>query len=219
MSQTAALNPLQQQAVRHVEGPLLILAGAGSGKTRVLTHRIAHLIETGAARPDEILAVTFTNKAASEMKERLEHLLGSGNAAMGPLFAHKAFGVRGMWVGTFHSICGKILRFELDRLPNSGYRSNFVIFDDTEQLAVVKAGIQALGLDDKQYAPRAVLSKISHAKSNAMSVEAFHEAARSYQAQNVARLYEYYQRELVRQNALDFDDMLLLTVRLFERAP
>jgi DNA helicase-2/ATP-dependent DNA helicase PcrA len=185
--------------------------------TRVITQRIAHLIRAGHAAPDEILAVTFTNKAASEMRERLEEMLGAGHGA-GPLFA-KAYTLRGMWVGTFHSICGKILRFEIDRLPGTPYRSNFVIFDDTEQLSVVKAAINTLGLDDKMYTPRAMLAKISHAKSNAIDVGTFHEQARNYQAQNAARIYEYYQKELIRQNALDFDDMLLLTVRLFEGAP
>ncbi|MFN3429629.1 MAG: UvrD-helicase domain-containing protein [Candidatus Sericytochromatia bacterium] len=185
--------------------------------TRVITQRIAHLIRAGHAAPDEILAVTFTNKAASEMRDRLEEMLGAGHGA-GPLFA-KAYTLRGMWVGTFHSICGKILRFEIDRLPGTPYRSNFVIFDDTEQLSVVKSAINTLGLDDKMYTPRAMLAKISHAKSNAIDVGTFHEQARNYQAQNAARIYEYYQKELIRQNALDFDDMLLLTVRLFEGAP
>ena len=190
MSTTVALNPMQQQAVEHVNGPLLLIAGAGSGKTRVVTQRIAHLIRSGEAAPDEILAVTFTNKAANEMKERLEQMLG-GQAAqgMGPLFA-KSWTVRGMWVGTFHSICGKILRFEIDKLPQSGYKPNFVIFDDSDQLSIVKDAIKTLGLDDKMYQPRAVLSKISHAKSNAIDVGTFHEQARNYQQQNIARVYE-----------------------------
>ncbi|MDB5097960.1 MAG: ATP-dependent helicase PcrA [Cyanobacteria bacterium RYN_339] len=212
------LNPLQQQAVEQIDGPLLILAGAGSGKTRTVTHRIAHMIDLGI-KPDEIMAVTFTNKAANEMKERLEKLLEDRPKVGGPLFAHAPYMVRGMWVGTFHSICGKILRKDIESIPNTRYRTNFNIFDDTDQLAVIKAGINKLGLDDKQYTPRSVLSRISHAKSNAMDVDAMHAASKGYQQQNVARVYEYYQQELGRQNGLDFDDMLLLTVRLFETAP
>ncbi len=216
------LNPLQQQAVAHTEGPLLILAGAGSGKTKTLTHRIAHLIAAGHAQPDEVLAVTFTNKAANELKERLGHLMTHGPAATGgagPLFAHQPWMVRGMWVGTFHSICGKILRFDLDKMPDSPYGSNFVIFDEADQLSVVKVALDKLGLDDKAYAPRAMLSKISGAKSQGLSVDQYYEAARGYQFQNIARIYDFYQKELARQNALDFDDMLLLAVRLFERCP
>ncbi|MEB3223392.1 MAG: UvrD-helicase domain-containing protein [Candidatus Sericytochromatia bacterium] len=212
------LNPPQQAAVTHGAGPLLILAGAGAGKTRVITHRIAHLVATQQARPDEVLAVTFTNKAAAELKDRLAHLLEAGGGA-GPLFAHQPWMVRGMWVGTFHSICGKILRFDLDKLPDAGYGANFVIFDEADQLGVVKGALERLSLDDKAYPPRAMLGKISGAKSQGMSPAAFHEQARGYQAMQIAAVYEHYQRELRRQNALDFDDMLLLTVRLFERCP
>jgi DNA helicase-2/ATP-dependent DNA helicase PcrA len=212
------LNAPQQAAVAHGAGPLLVLAGAGAGKTRVITHRIAHLVASGQARPDEVLAVTFTNKAANELKERLALLLEAGGGA-GPLFAHQPWMVRGMWVGTFHSICGKILRFDLDKLPGSGYGSNFVIFDETDQLGVVKGVLERLSLDDKAYPPRAMLSKISGAKSRGLSPAQFHEQARGYQGMQIAAVYEHYQRELARQNALDFDDMLLLTVRLFRECP
>ncbi|MEB3329933.1 MAG: UvrD-helicase domain-containing protein [Candidatus Sericytochromatia bacterium] len=212
------LNPPQQAAVTHGSGPLLVLAGAGAGKTRVITHRIAHLVASGQARPDEVLAVTFTNKAANELKERLAHLLEAGGGA-GPLFAHQPWMVRGMWVGTFHSICGKVLRFDLDKLPEAGYGPNFVIFDDTDQLGIVKGALERLSLDDKAYPPRAVLAKISGAKSRGLTPMQFHEQARGHQGLQIAAIYEHYQRELARQNALDFDDMLLLTVRLFERCP
>ena len=215
------LNPPQQQAVAHGDGPLLILAGAGAGKTKTLTHRIAHLIASGQAHPDEVLAVTFTNKAANELRERLGHLLTRDVApgGAGPLFAHQPWMVRGMWVGTFHSVCGKILRLDLDKLPNSTYGSNFVIFDETDQLSVVKQALDKLSLDDKAYPPRQVLSKISGAKSKGLSVDQYHEAARGHQAQVVAAIYEFYQKALARQNAVDFDDMLLLAVRLFEQRP
>ena len=215
----AGLNPPQQLAVTHTDGPLLILAGAGSGKTRCITHRIANLIASGQARADEVLAVTFTNKAANELKERLSLLMSQSHQQAGPLFAHQPWMVRGMWVGTFHSICGKILRFDLDKLPDSPYGPNFVIFDDTDQLAIVKQALDKLGLDDKAYAPRGVLAKISAAKSGGVSVDQFYENARGHQYTQIAHVYAHYQRELARQNALDFDDMLLLTVKLLERAP
>lgn len=213
------LNPPQRQAVTMGPGPLLILAGAGAGKTKVITHRIAHLVAGGYAQPDEILAVTFTNKAANELKERLALLLNSEAMPQGPLFAHQSWMVRGMWVGTFHSICGKILRQDLDQLAGSGYSSNFVIFDETDQLGVVKGALNRLGLDDKDYPPRQVLTKISGAKSRGLTPDAYFETARGYQGQRVAALYEEYQRELARQNALDFDDLLLVTVRLLRACP
>lgn len=213
------LNPPQLQAVTMGPGPLLILAGAGAGKTKVITHRIAHLVSQGYAQPDEVLAVTFTNKAANELKERLGHLLRGDAAPAGPLFAHQSWMVRGMWVGTFHSICGKILRMDLDQLGAAGYNSNFVIFDETDQVGVVKGALNRLGLDDKDYPPRQVLNKISGAKSRALTPDAYFETARGYQGQRIASLYEEYQRELARQNALDFDDLLLLTVRLLRACP
>ncbi|MBO9542673.1 UvrD-helicase domain-containing protein [bacterium] len=203
----ATLNPVQQAAVEHVQGPLLILAGAGSGKTRVLTHRIAHLLRAGHARPYEILAVTFTNKAAKELKERLDVLLQADDI--------KAYG---MWVGTFHSICARILREDIELLGDR-YRRNFVIYDDSEQLTVIKDGLARLGLDDKAYPPRSVLSAISRAKSHGQDVERYQAEARGHTAQAIGSLYAYYQQELVRQNALDFDDLLLLAVRLFRAAP
>lgn len=207
----ATLNPAQLEAVAHVQGPLLILAGAGSGKTRVLTHRIASLIAGGHARPWEILAVTFTNKAAQELKTRLAALLEAPSGA-------SARPMAGMWVGTFHSICARILREDIELLGGR-YRRNFVIYDDSEQTAIIKDGLARLGLDDKAYTPRSVLSTISRAKSQAQSVERFQEGAMGHSARMVGEVYAYYQSELERQNALDFDDLLLLTVRLLKARP
>lgn len=198
------LNPAQQAAVDHVSGPLLILAGAGSGKTRVLTERIASLVENGHARPWEILAVTFTNKAAQELKTRLE--------------AAWQQRPQGLWVGTFHAICARMLREDIEALGGP-YRRNFVVYDEPEQVAIIKGGLQRFGLDDTIYSPRQVRGAISRAKSQAMSVEAFQEAAVGHQARQTADLYAYYQRELERQNALDFDDLLLLTVQLLRSCP
>lgn len=192
------LNSHQQAAVEHRGTPLLILAGAGSGKTRVLTCRIEHLLETGDAQPHEIMAVTFTNKAAKELKTRL----GGGGG--------------GMLVGTFHSICARILRRDIHRI---GYGENFVIYDDSEQAAVIRAAIERLNLDDKAYTPKGVLSQISKAKSKGLTPEKYINQAMGYQAQNVGRLFEIYQKQLKAQNALDFDDLLLLAVELLDREP
>jgi DNA helicase-2/ATP-dependent DNA helicase PcrA len=204
------LNPAQQQAVTHAAGPLLVLAGAGSGKTRVLAHRLAHLIRSGTAAPHEIMAVTFTNKAAKELQERIDTLLEAD--------APNAPRRRGMWVGTFHSLCARILRSEIETLDEA-YRRNFVIFDETEQAALVKDAIARLGLDDKAYPPRAVLSQISKAKNNGLTAEAFAETALGHGPRNVAKVFADYQANLERQNALDFDDLLLLAERLFRKRP
>lgn len=206
----ALLNPAQTQAVTHASGPLLVLAGAGSGKTRVLAHRLAHLIDSGEAAPYEILAVTFTNKAAKELRERIELLLAEkrpGRALP-----------RGMWVGTFHSICARILREEIEALGGP-YRRNFVIFDETEQLALIKDAINRLGLDDKAYPPRSVQSQISKAKNNNLTAQAFAETAVGHGGRNVSKIFTEYQANLERQNALDFDDLLLLAARLFQTRP
>ncbi|HEY9765861.1 MAG TPA: UvrD-helicase domain-containing protein [Chroococcales cyanobacterium] len=192
------LNPQQQAAVDHLGSPLLVLAGAGSGKTRVLACRARQLLENRIALPHEVMAVTFTNKAAGELKERLADCGG------------------GMWVGTFHSICARILRGDIELL---GYGKNFVIFDDGEQAAVLKGAIERLGLDEKAYLPKAVLSQISRLKSQGVSPEEFSNEAKNYQAQNIARLYSFYQDSLKKQNALDFDDLLLLAVELLEKHP
>lgn len=198
----AQLNPQQLEAVRHTDGPLLIIAGAGSGKTRVLTYRIAHLLATGKASPWEILAITFTNKAAREMKERVEKLVGS---------------IDGLWISTFHSACVRILRKHgslVDCLPG------FTIYDDQDQVQVVKACLKELNLDDKKFHPRAVLSAISTAKNQLLGPDGFREqAGTDYFQRRVAEVYRLYQQKLGSSNAVDFDDLLLKAVELLANHP
>jgi DNA helicase-2/ATP-dependent DNA helicase PcrA len=197
-----ALNPEQREAVLHINGPLLILAGAGSGKTRVITSRIAYLVGDGHARPEEILAVTFTNKAAEEMRARVESLLGSDCSRM--------------WVSTFHSLCARLLRREA---PAIGLSRDFVIYDSSDQLTVVKQALKALHVDDGYVQPRAALSRISHAKNRMESPEAMATSAGwSRRDEQIGRIYAYYLNALGESNALDFDDLLLKTVDLFEQA-
>ena len=204
-----ALNPEQRAAVLHVKGPLLILAGAGSGKTHVITSRIAHLVGGGHARPEEILAVTFTNKAATEMRERVGVLLGSDCSHM--------------WVSTFHSLCTRLLRREA---PTIGLSRDFVIYDSADQLSVVKQAIKDLHIDDSYVQPRAALSWISHAKNHMERPEALAAASGGWtrssgagsQRAEIARIYTYYLKALNDSSALDFDDLLLKTVELFERS-
>ena len=193
------LNKEQQQAVQHTEGPLLILAGAGSGKTKVLTVRIAHLLAQGV-NPYEILAITFTNKAAKEMKSRVEGLVGD--------VANR------ICLSTFHSFCAKFLRFELDNFL--GYNSNFTIYDTSDSQAVIKAALKALNLDDKYYPVGAMIAAISDAKNKLLFASDFRKQARDFYQQKVADVYEYYERELRKNNALDFDDLLLVAVKLLQ---
>ena len=193
------LNKEQQQAVQHTEGPLLILAGAGSGKTKVLTVRIAHLLAQGV-NPYEILAITFTNKAAKEMKSRVEGLVGD--------VANR------IWLSTFHSFCAKFLRFEIDSFL--GYNSNFTIYDTSDSQAVIKAALKALNLDDKYYPVGAMIAAISDAKNKLLFASDFRKQARDFYQQKVADVYEYYERELRKNNALDFDDLLLVAVKLLQ---
>ncbi len=195
-----ALNPQQREAVVHTDGPMLVVAGAGSGKTRVLTHRVAHLIESGAAAPTEILAITFTNRAANEMKERVQQLVGGRTAAR-------------MWVMTFHAACGRLLRRDAERI---GYRSSFTIYDQADQVRLVKACIEELELDPKRFAPRAVHTAISRAKDRLLTAEAYGEQVGNFFEQTVAGVYTLYQRRLYAANAMDFDDMILQTVLLLE---
>jgi DNA helicase-2/ATP-dependent DNA helicase PcrA len=198
----ASLNPEQKEAVLHTEGPLLILAGAGSGKTRVIAHRIAHLIDSGAVPPDRILAVTFTNKAAGEMRTRVETLLGMD--------------CRQLWISTFHALCARLLRREA---PHIGLTRDFVIYDSTDQLTVVKQAMRALGVDDSATQPRGVLARISHAKNRMEGPEALTAAAAwNPRDQQVGAIYGMYVKALRDANALDFDDLLLKTVELFERS-
>src|SRR5262245_41553624 len=197
-----SLNPEQRDAVLHVSGPLLILAGDGSGKTRVITSRIAYLVGDGHAQPHEILAVTFTNKAAEEMRGRVEALLGSDCSKM--------------WVSTFHSLCARLLRREA---PAIGLSRDFVIYDSSDQLTVVKQALKELHIDDSFVQPRAALSRISHAKNKMEGPDALAaNAGWNRRDEQIAKVYEYYLKALKDANALDFDDLLLKTVDLFEQA-
>ena len=200
------LNKEQREAVETVRGPLLVLAGAGSGKTKLLTSRIAYLIQNGV-RPRNILAVTFTNKAAKEMKERLGNILGENV-------------VKYMWVGTFHGICGRILRENIENYSfQSGKRldKNFSIYDETDSNAVIKQAIKKLNLDDKVYAPKLVKTVISNAKNKMQDAYTFATFARDFKSQKIAAIYEEYENSLNNNNAIDFDDMLMLTVKLLEQ--
>jgi superfamily I DNA/RNA helicase len=196
----ADLNPAQREAVLATEGPLLVIAGAGSGKTRVLTYRVAHLINAVGAKPNEILAITFTNKAAGEMRERLQNLLGRSG--------------RGLWILTFHSACGRILRREAQRL---GYRSNFTIYDQADQVRLVKQCLEELERDPKRFTPRGIHNQISHAKNRLIHPDAYAAQVQSFYDQTVADAYQLYQRRLFASNAVDFDDLLMLTVDVLER--
>src|SRR6187397_1247762 len=196
----ADLNPAQREAVLATEGPVLVVAGAGSGKTRVLTYRIAHLVSAVGVKPQEILAITFTNKAAGEMRERLEGALG-GIA-------------RTMWVMTFHSACGRILRTEA---PKLGYRSNFTIYDQADQVRLVKQCLEELERDPKRFTPRGIHNQISQAKNRLISPDEYANQVQSFYDQTVADVYQLYQRRMFASNAVDFDDLLMLTVDVLER--
>src|SRR6266516_4556686 len=196
------LNPAQREVVVTTEGPLLVVAGAGSGKTRVLTHRVAHLLAAAGAKPNEILAITFTNKAAQEMRGRIEAMLG-------PV-------ARAIWILTFHAACGRILRREAPRL---GYRSNFTIYDQADQIRLVKQCLEELERDPKRFTPRGIHEQISSAKNLLVGPEEYAKRVSSFYDQTVAEVYDLYQRRLFASNAVDFDDMLMLTVRVLERFP
>src|SRR5439155_3348134 len=198
------LNPEQRDAVLHIRGPLLILAGAGSGKTRVITSRIAYLVREGHAQPDEVLAVTFTNKAAEEMRARVEAFVGSDCARM--------------WVSTFHSLCARLL---LREAPAIGLSRDFVIYDSSDQLTVVKQALKALHIDDSFVQPRMALGRISHAKNRMEGPEQMAAAAASgwnRRDEEIAKVYTRYVAALKDANALDFDDLLLKTVDMFEQS-
>ncbi|HVV59605.1 MAG TPA: UvrD-helicase domain-containing protein, partial [Gaiellaceae bacterium] len=198
----ADLNPAQREAVLTTEGPLLVIAGAGSGKTRVLTHRVHHLLAACGAKPNEILAITFTNKAAGEMRERIEAMLGSV--------------ARAIWILTFHSTCGRILRREAERL---GYRSNFTIYDQADQLRLVKQCLEELDRDPKRFVPRGIHAQISNAKNQLIGPDDYAARVASFYDQTVADVYALYQRRLFGSNAVDFDDLLMLTVQVLQRFP
>jgi DNA helicase-2/ATP-dependent DNA helicase PcrA len=195
----AGLNGPQREAVEYGDGPLLVLAGAGSGKTRVLTHRIAYLLATGAARPGEILAITFTNKAAAEMRERVGHLVGRS--------------VRAMWVTTFHSACARMLRVDAERL---GYSKGFTIYDQADSLRMLKRCLTELGVDPKRFPPRAVQAKISGAKNQLVDAGAYAETQGSVFEEVVAEAFPLYEKRMLEANAMDFDDLLVRTVNAIE---
>ena len=203
MSLFENLNPQQKEAVCHTEGPLLILAGAGSGKTRVLTHRIAYLIEEKGVNPWNIMAITFTNKAAEEMRERVDKIVG--------------FGSESIWVTTFHATCVRILRRYIDRL---GFDNRFTIYDTDDQKTVIKDICKRLNIDTKIYKERALMAQISHAKDQMVTPEEFELNYRAdYQKQAVIQVYKEYQAQLRKNNALDFDDLIMKTVELFQCNP
>jgi DNA helicase-2/ATP-dependent DNA helicase PcrA len=198
----ATLNPAQREAVEAIAGPVLILAGPGSGKTRVITHRVAYLIKLCSISPHNIMAVTFTNKAAREMRERLEQLLGQV--------------VEALTLGTFHAICARILRREGKAV---GLESSFVIYDEDDQLRLMKQVLEELNLDPKQYAPQALRSAISAAKSRLTSPEDYAKQVSSYFEEIALRVYQRYQQLLSQGQAVDFDDLLMKAVQLFQDHP
>jgi DNA helicase-2/ATP-dependent DNA helicase PcrA len=196
------LNEPQREAVVHDEGPMLVLAGAGSGKTRVLAHRIAHLVHTGKAHPGEILAITFTNKAAAEMRERVESLVGPR--------------VRAMWVMTFHSACARMLRSEGEKL---GYTRGFTIYDAADSMRLIKQCMDDLDIDPKRFTPRSIQNQISDAKNQLLDAEAYRQKVGSFFEQTAADVYERYESRIHSMNAMDFDDLLFRAVNLLELFP
>ncbi|MDY3230537.1 MAG: DNA helicase PcrA [Clostridiaceae bacterium] len=203
MSIYDTLNPMQKEAVLHTEGPLLILAGAGSGKTRVLTHRVAYLIDEKGVNPWNILAITFTNKAAGEMRDRVDKLVG--------------FGAESIWVSTFHSTCVRILRRYIEYL---GYSANFTIYDGDDQKTLMKQVFKTLDVDTKQFKERAVLGAISSAKDKLVEPEEFLlNAGQDFRLKRIGEIYKEYQKQLRGNNALDFDDLIVKTVELFQNSP
>ncbi len=193
------LNPPQRRAVEYGEGPLLVIAGAGSGKTRVLTRRIAYLVATGQAHPSEILAITFTNKAAQEMRDRVEELVGGVS--------------RLMWVMTFHSACARLLRANAERL---GYKRSFTIYDQADSLRMVKRCMEENDVDPKRFTPRSIQAAISGAKNRLEDSTDYAEAQATYFEEVVSEVYSLYERRMVEASAMDFDDLLVRTVNLFE---
>ncbi|HDL49396.1 MAG TPA: ATP-dependent DNA helicase PcrA, partial [Actinobacteria bacterium] len=196
------LNPVQRDAVAATEGPVLVVAGAGSGKTRVLTYRIAHLIRDLGVAPQSILAITFTNKAAGEMRDRAETLVGSR--------------VRAMTISTFHSACARILRREAHRL---GYRSGFSIYDDADAVRLVTMCIRDLDMDPKRFPPRNMRAAISDAKNEMIDFETYKVQGAGFYHEQVADVYRLYQQRLLEASAMDFDDLLMVTVELFGAFP
>ena len=197
------LNDKQYEAVINTEGPCLVIAGAGSGKTKVLTHKIAYLIKEKKVAPWNILAITFTNKAANEMKERIEAIVGAD--------------ARDIWMGTFHSVCVRILRKHIDRL---GFDSSFIIFDTTDQRTLIKKCIKEMSLDDKMYSDKSVQSEISNAKNEMLEPDQYALKAKGdFRKEKIAVVYELYQKRLKENNAIDFDDIINFTLKIFMENP
>ena len=196
------LNPPQREAVEYGDGPLLVIAGAGSGKTRVLTHRIAHLLAARRARPGEILAITFTNRAAAEMRERVEQLIGAR--------------ARAMWVTTFHSACGRMLRGDAERL---GYGRAFTIYDEADSIRMIKRCMEELDIDPKRFPARAIKNAISGAKNELISPDEYGQRGGSYFEDTAAKVYELYEQRMIESNAMDFDDLLFRMVNVLELFP
>ncbi len=196
------LNPEQQEAVKSTDGPLLLMAGAGSGKTRVLTHRIAYLMVEKGVNPYNILAITFTNKAAREMKERVRGLMGGAADEI--------------WISTFHSMCVRILRRDIDRI---GFNRNFTILDSTDQQSVIKRILKDNNIDPKKFDPRAILNQISSAKNELIDADEFSKQSGDYYSKTISDVYTEYQKRLRKNQALDFDDLIMSTIVLFQRVP
>ena len=198
----SGLNPEQQAAVRSTEGPLLIMAGAGSGKTRVLTHRIAYLMSEKDVAPWNILAITFTNKAAREMKDRVANIVGPT--------------AEEIWISTFHSMCVRILRRDIDRI---GINRNFSILDTSDQLSVIKKILKEKNIDPKKFDPKTILGSISSAKNELITTEEYEKSAGDYYRKTISDVYKIYQDRLKKNQSLDFDDLIMMTIQLFERVP
>ena len=197
------LNDEQYKAVINVDGPVLVIAGAGSGKTKVLTHKIAYLIGEKGIKPWNILAITFTNKAANEMKERISNLVGENSGDI--------------WMGTFHSICVRVLRKFIDRI---GFDSSFIIFDTSDQKTLVKTCIKDLNINDKLYSDRSVISEISNAKNEMLTPEEYNIRAQGdFRKETIAKIYELYQKRLKENNAIDFDDIINYTIKILTENP
>ncbi|MDR3559177.1 MAG: UvrD-helicase domain-containing protein, partial [Candidatus Pacebacteria bacterium] len=210
------LNLPQRKAVETTEGPVLVIAGAGSGKTRALTHRVAYLILDKKVRPMNILAVTFTNKAASEMKERITKLLSRADNAPSPEYGRGSNRYNLPTIGTFHSICVKILRREIEK---AGYKSSFNIYDSQDQLLLMKKTMKEMEINLDQFKPQAVLGAISKAKNELIDAEHFSQTVGGFWEEVVSKIYTAYQKRLKDQDALDFDDILMLTVKIFQNYP
>ena len=197
------LNDKQYEAVVNTEGPCLVIAGAGSGKTKVLTHKIAYIIGERKAQPWDILAITFTNKAANEMKERIAGLIGDQ--------------AKDIWMGTFHSICVKILRRFIDRI---GFDTSFIIFDTSDQRTLVKGCLKDLSIDDKMFTDRSVLSEISNAKNEMLEPDTYRgRVSGDFRKEKIADVYELYQKRLKENNAIDFDDIINYTIKILTDNP